>query len=145
MTASQKDLHSNRFLKIAGIQGGLYPMEHKIQYHTVQINGLNIFTVKQELPARLSYAHGFPTSSHMYRQLIPALADQYHVIAPDYPGFGYSAPDHDQFRYSFDHFSQLIEELLAQLNIQTFYMYLMDYGAPSGSGSRRDIPSESEA
>ena len=110
-------------------------MEHKIQYHTVQINGLNIFYREAGAPGSpvVLLLHGFPTSSHMYRQLIPALADQYHVIAPDYPGFGYSsAPDHDQFRYSFEHFSQLIEELLAQLNIRSFYMYLMDYGAPVG-------------
>ena len=118
-------------------------MNHKIQYRTAQIECLDIFTVKRG--SRLACCplpHGFPTSSQMYRQLIPALADQYHVIAPDYPGFGYSsAPDHDQFQYSFDHFSQLIEELLAQLNIQSFYVYLMDYGAPVGFRIADAIPS----
>lgn len=110
-------------------------MNHKIQYRTAQIEGLDIFYREAGAPGSpvVLLLHGFPTSSQMYRQLIPALADQYHVIAPDYPGFGYSsAPDHDQFQYSFDHFSQLIEELLAQLNIQNFYVYLMDYGAPVG-------------
>lgn len=110
-------------------------MSHKIQYRTAQIEGLDIFYREAGAPGSpvVLLLHGFPTSSQMYRQLIPALADQYHVIAPDYPGFGYSsAPDHDQFQYSFDHFSQLIEELLAQLNIQNFYVYLMDYGAPVG-------------
>ncbi|GIO95788.1 hydrolase [Paenibacillus lautus] len=110
-------------------------MNHKIQYHTAQIEGLDIFYREAGTPGSpvVLLLHGFPTSSQMYRQLMPALADQYHVIAPDYPGFGYSsAPDHDQFQYSFDHFSQLIEELLAQLNIQSFYVYLMDYGAPVG-------------
>lgn len=110
-------------------------MNHKIQYRTAQIEGLDIFYREAGAPGSpvVLLLHGFPTSSQMYRQLIPALADQYHVIAPDYPGFGYSsAPDHDQFQYSFDHFSQLIEELLHQLNIQSFYVYLMDYGAPVG-------------
>ncbi|MBU5344527.1 alpha/beta fold hydrolase [Paenibacillus lautus] len=110
-------------------------MNHKIQYRTAQIEGLDIFYREAGAPGSpvVLLLHGFPTSSQMYRQLIPALADQYHVIAPDYPGFGYSsAPDHDQFQYSFDHFSQLIEELLDQLNIQSFYVYLMDYGAPVG-------------
>ncbi|MGE7823460.1 alpha/beta fold hydrolase [Paenibacillus sp. NPDC093718] len=110
-------------------------MNHKIQYHTAQIEGLDIFYREAGAPGSpvVLLLHGFPTSSQMYRQLIPALADQYHVIAPDYPGFGYSsAPDHDQFQYSFNHFSQLIEELLSQLNIQSFYVYLMDYGAPVG-------------
>lgn len=110
-------------------------MNHKIQYRTAQIEGLDIFYREAGAPGSpvVLLLHGFPTSSQMYRQLIPALADQYHVIAPDYPGFGYSsAPDHDQFQYSFDHFSQLIEKLLDQLNIQSFYVYLMDYGAPVG-------------
>ncbi|MGC6583940.1 alpha/beta fold hydrolase [Paenibacillus sp. Dod16] len=110
-------------------------MNHKIQYRTAQIEGLDIFYREAGAPGSpvVLLLHGFPTSSQMYRQLIPALADQYHVIAPDYPGFGYSsAPDHEQFQYSFDHFSQLIEELLDQLNIQSFYVYLMDYGAPVG-------------
>ncbi|MBX4146985.1 alpha/beta fold hydrolase [Paenibacillus lautus] len=110
-------------------------MNHKIQYRMAQIEGLDIFYREAGAPGSpvVLLLHGFPTSSQMYRQLIPALADQYHVIAPDYPGFGYSsAPDHDQFQYSFDHFSQLIEKLLDQLNIQSFYVYLMDYGAPVG-------------
>ncbi|MCT1399619.1 alpha/beta hydrolase [Paenibacillus sp. p3-SID867] len=110
-------------------------MNHKIQYRTARIEGLDIFYREAGAPGSpvVLLLHGFPTSSQMYRQLIPALADQYHVIAPDYPGFGYSsAPDHNQFQYSFNHFSQLIEELLAQLNIKSFYVYLMDYGAPVG-------------
>lgn len=110
-------------------------MANKTQYHTAQVDGLDIFY--REAGAGNSpvvlLLHGFPTSSHMYRQLIPALADQYHVIAPDYPGFGYSsAPDHNQFDYNFDRFSLLIEQLLTKLDIHDFYIYLMDYGAPVG-------------
>ncbi|OXS56513.1 alpha/beta hydrolase [Cohnella sp. CIP 111063] len=110
-------------------------MRKNTQYHTATLEGLDIFYREAGEPGSpvVLLLHGFPTSSHMYRQLIPALADRYHVIAPDYPGFGYSsAPDHDKFEYSFDRFSQIIEQLLEQLNITKFFVYLMDYGAPVG-------------
>jgi pimeloyl-ACP methyl ester carboxylesterase len=77
--------------------------------------------------------HGFPTSSHMFRNLIPFLADRYRVIAPDYPGFGQSeAPDHEAFAYTFDHYAELVDQLLAELGVKRFAMYVMDYGAPVG-------------
>jgi pimeloyl-ACP methyl ester carboxylesterase len=77
--------------------------------------------------------HGFPTSSHMFRNLIPALADLYHVIAPDYPGYGQSdMPDHSKFAYTFDRFADLVDGLLDQLRVTRYAMYVMDYGAPVG-------------
>ena len=77
--------------------------------------------------------HGFPTSSHMFRNLIPLLADRYHVIAPDYPGFGQSdAPDHDAFAYTFGHYAEIVDGLLGQLGAERYAMYVMDYGAPVG-------------
>lgn len=77
--------------------------------------------------------HGFPTSSHMFRNLIPALADRWRVIAPDYPGFGQSdAPDHTAFPYTFDRFAVLVDGLLNQLGARRYAMYVMDYGAPVG-------------
>ncbi|MET0135705.1 MAG: alpha/beta hydrolase [Kibdelosporangium sp.] len=77
--------------------------------------------------------HGFPTSSHMYRFLIPALADRYHVIAPDYLGYGASdAPSTTDFEYTFDSQAAVLTELLAQLGIDRFAMYIQDFGAPIG-------------
>lgn len=77
--------------------------------------------------------HGFPTSSHMFRHLIPALADQYHVIAPDHLGFGLSdAPSVDDFDYTFDALARLTAGLLEALNVQRYAMYVQDYGAPIG-------------
>ena len=77
--------------------------------------------------------HGFPTSSHMFRNLIPALADRYHVIAPDYPGYGQSdMPDRAKFAYTFDRFGELVDGLLDQLGVARYAMYVMDYGAPVG-------------
>ncbi|HEX4308379.1 MAG TPA: alpha/beta hydrolase [Acidobacteriaceae bacterium] len=78
--------------------------------------------------------HGFPSSSHMFRDLIPQLAEKFHVIAPDYPGFGYSdAPDTAKFEYTFDNLATSIEELLfGVLGLKTFSIYVQDYGAPVG-------------
>ncbi len=77
--------------------------------------------------------HGYPTSSRMFRHLIPALADRFHVIAPDHLGFGRSAaPPADEFAYSFDALAEVTEELLAQLRLERYALYVQDYGAPIG-------------
>jgi pimeloyl-ACP methyl ester carboxylesterase len=77
--------------------------------------------------------HGFPTSSHMFRNLIPALADAFHVVAPDYPGYGNSdAPDVSDFEYSFDNLARVVEQLTDVLGLERYSLYLMDYGAPVG-------------
>src|ERR1700760_1663514 len=104
-------------------------------YRTKSVDGIKIFYREagpKDAPVVL-LLHGFPTSSHMFRNLIPALADRYHVIAPDYPGFGQSAaPDHKQFDYSFAHYASLMDALLQQLGATRYAMYVMDYGAPVG-------------
>jgi pimeloyl-ACP methyl ester carboxylesterase len=104
-------------------------------YHKIEINGVNLFfreAGRADLPA-LVLLHGFPTSSHMFRDLIPHLEEHFHVIAPDYPGFGYSdAPAPDQFTYTFDHLAELIEKLLAMLGVDTYALYVQDYGGPVG-------------
>lgn len=77
--------------------------------------------------------HGTPASSHMYRNLIPALADRYHVIAPDYPGFGHSeVPGADEFSYTFDTLADHVEALLDHLGLRRYALYVQDYGAPVG-------------
>lgn len=107
----------------------------QVRYRTVTVEGLDIFYREagpQGAPTVL-LLHGFPTSSHMFRNLIPALADRYRVIAPDYPGFGHSsAPPVDQFEYTFDHLAQVIEAFTDQLGLSRYALYIQDYGAPVG-------------
>jgi len=77
--------------------------------------------------------HGFPTSSHMFRNLIPVLADRYHVVAPDLPGFGFSdAPDRKRFRYTFENLAKAIDGFTQSIAIQRYAIYVFDYGAPVG-------------
>jgi pimeloyl-ACP methyl ester carboxylesterase len=104
-------------------------------HKTVKIDGLDIF-YREAGPAgapTIVLLHGFPTSSHMFRNLIPLLSDRYHVIAPDYPGFGQSSmPSTNEFNYTFDRFADLIDTLLQKLGIERYSFYVMDYGAPVG-------------
>lgn len=104
-------------------------------HRTVKIDGLDIFYREagpRDTPTVL-LLHGFPTSSHMFRNLIPALADKYHVIAPDYPGFGNSsAPSVKEFDYTFNSLANTIEKFTEKLGLQKYSIYLMDYGAPIG-------------
>ncbi|MDA7977447.1 MAG: alpha/beta hydrolase [Pirellulales bacterium] len=106
-----------------------------VLHKTVEIDGLEIFYREagpKGAPTVL-LLHGFPTSSHMFRNLIPELADQYHVIAPDYPGYGNSSmPAVDEFEYTFDTFAAVIEKLTNKIGIESYSLYLMDYGAPVG-------------
>lgn len=115
-----------------------------VKHKTADIGGLKLFYREAGDPTAptIVLLHGFPTSSHMYRHLIPALADTFHVIAPDYPGFGYSdAPSPGAFRYTFEILSQTVEELLDVLGVQRFGMFVQDYGGPVGfriAGRRPD-------
>ena len=106
-----------------------------VTYKTVNIDGLEIFyrEAGPKTAPTLLLLHGFPTSSHMFRDLIPALADKYHVIAPDYPGFGFSSiPKVSEFDYSFDNLANVIEKFTKTVGLTKYSLYLMDYGAPIG-------------
>src|SRR3954454_5104270 len=109
---------------------------YPVTYHrTKTVDGIKIFyrEAGQKDPPVVLLLHGFPTSSHMFRNLIPALADKYHVIAPDYPGYGQSEmPPRATFKYTFDRFGELVGGLLDQLGVTRYAMYVMDYGAPVG-------------
>jgi pimeloyl-ACP methyl ester carboxylesterase len=106
-----------------------------VHHRFATIDGLKIF-YREAGPADgpvVLLLHGFPTSSHMFRNLMPLLADRYHVIAPDYPGYGQSdMPDPATYAYTFDGFGEVVEKLLSQLGVTSFAMYVMDYGAPVG-------------
>ncbi len=107
----------------------------RVTHNTVKIDGVDVFYREagpKDAPVLL-LLHGFPTSSHMYRNLIPQLADKYHVIAPDYPGFGQSGmPDRSKFAYTFDNYAQVVDRLIRQLGVNRYALYVMDYGAPVG-------------
>ena len=107
----------------------------KTSYHTRKINGVEIFyrEAGDKSKPTLVLLHGYPTSSHMFRNLIKDLSDDFHLIAPDYPGYGRSEqPPIAEFDYTFENMSTIVKTLLDELGIAKFSLYLMDYGAPIG-------------
>lgn len=106
-----------------------------ITFKTVKVDGLDIFY--REAGSRnnptILLLHGFPTSSHMFRNLIPQLAAKFHLIAPDYPGYGNSSmPSIKEFDYTFDRLAQVIEKFIEVIGLKSYSLYVMDYGAPIG-------------
>lgn len=110
------------------------PIPHT-SFHTVEADGIKIF-YREAGPANapvILLLHGYPTSSHQYRELIPRLATRYHVIAPDLPGFGFTTvPDARKYKYSFDAIAHTIEAFVDALNLKKYALYIFDYGAPTG-------------
>ena len=114
---------------------GNLPSVPTTAYRTVSVHGLKVFYREAGNPQSQAVLllHGFPTSSHMYRELIPALADRYHVVAPDLPGFGFTeAPNRKTFKYTFDHLAEVIERFTEVLGLSRYVLYVFDYGAPVG-------------
>jgi pimeloyl-ACP methyl ester carboxylesterase len=105
------------------------------RYHVQDVAGLEIFYREagpRDAPTIL-LLHGFPTSSHMFRDLIPLLSDTFHLVAPDYPGFGNSAtPGLAVFEYTFDHLAEVMEGFVERLGLQRYAMYVQDFGGPVG-------------
>ncbi|WP_407342763.1 alpha/beta fold hydrolase [Pengzhenrongella phosphoraccumulans] len=113
-------------------------------FHTVTVQGLNVFYREAGDPAnpKLLLLGGFPASSHQFRDLIPALADRFHVLSPDYPGFGNTdMPDPSTWDYTFDHLAQIVDELLTQVGFTgPMAIYMQDYGGPIGNRLIADHP-----
>jgi pimeloyl-ACP methyl ester carboxylesterase len=116
-----------------------------VRYRNARIGGQNVFYREAGNPAApaLLLLHGFPASSHMFRDLIPLLADRFHVIAPDYIGFGQSAaPDHTVFTYSFESLAGAVSGLINHLGIKSYILYMQDFGGPVGFRIFADRPEQ---
>ncbi|PWA06728.1 alpha/beta fold hydrolase [Flavobacterium laiguense] len=117
-------------------------------YHTIKINGTEIFyrEAGNKNAPTLVLLHGYPTSSFQYRNLIDNLSDKYHLIAPDYPGYGRSEqPAMANFAYTFENISTIMEKLIDTLGVQKYSLYLMDYGAPIGFRIAEKNPTKIES
>jgi pimeloyl-ACP methyl ester carboxylesterase len=104
-------------------------------HKTIEVDGLDIFYREAGPPGApvILMLHGFPTSSHMFRNLIPSLSDEFRIVAPDYPGFGNSSmPMVDEFDYTFDRIAEVIDSFIEKLGLTKYSLYMMDYGAPVG-------------
>jgi len=133
----RRDLVLALVVLVAGTTIGLYAQgaSTDINYKTVEVNDLDVFyrEAGDRNAPTLLLLHGFPTSSHMFRNLMAELADSYYMIAPDFPGFGNSSqPSMDDFDYTFDNLAATIEGFLDALGVTRYSIYLMDYGAPVG-------------
>lgn len=106
-----------------------------VEYRSVDVDGTNIFYREAGSPdaETILLLHGFPTASHMFRNFIPLLEDRYHLVAPDFPGFGQSGmPAREQFEYTFANIARVIARFTEVLKLDRFAMYIFDYGAPVG-------------
>jgi pimeloyl-ACP methyl ester carboxylesterase len=111
------------------------PERTEIHYRTATAHGIKVFYREAGDPGSpaLLLLHGFPSSSHMFRDLIPLLADRYHVVAPDQPGFGFSdAPERAQFKYTFENLATIVDAFTDVIGLERYAIYVFDYGAPVG-------------
>src|SRR5258708_32366753 len=120
---------------LAQDQGKKSPVGHPTFYRAIRIDGLSIFYREagpKDAPTLL-LLHGFPSSSRMFEPLFARLSDRYHLVAPDYPGFGHSDwPDPKQFDYTFDHIASVIDDFARAMGLSRYTLYVQDYGGPVG-------------
>ncbi|MGZ0657522.1 alpha/beta fold hydrolase [Coraliomargarita sp. W4R72] len=128
----------NMIAAITGLSIGLTATasaQHEVHYATEKVGDLDIFYREAGDPEKptLVLLHGFPTSSQMYRKVLDGLKEEYHLIAPDYPGFGMSsAPKPQEFSYTFDHLASVVDAFLEQKKVSSYTLMIHDYGAPIG-------------
>jgi pimeloyl-ACP methyl ester carboxylesterase len=120
---------------LAQAQGKGSPLEHPTFFRTIRVDGLSIFYREagpKDAPTLL-LLHGFPSSSRMFESLFARLSDRYHLVAPDYPGFGHSEwPDPERFDYTFDHIASVIDDFTQAMGLSHYTLYMQDYGGPVG-------------
>jgi pimeloyl-ACP methyl ester carboxylesterase len=107
----------------------------RVRYRTIDVEGLDVFYREAGNPEsrKLLLLHGFPSSSHMFRDLIPLLANGFHIVAPDLPGFGRTAiPARDEFKYTFDNLARVVDRFTELVGLDRFALFVFDYGAPTG-------------
>ena len=138
------------FVGIAGLKAQTkdLTMDNQVFYRTVKVDGINIFyreSGPKDAPTLL-LLHGLPSSSRMFQPLLTRLANKYHMVAPDYPGYGHSDwPDPKQFDYTFDHIARIIEDFTQVLGLSRYTLYMQDYGGPVGFRMALDHPERVEA
>jgi pimeloyl-ACP methyl ester carboxylesterase len=119
----------------AQAQQGERPVQHQTFYRNIQIDGLSVFYREagpKDAPTLL-LLHGLPSSSRLFEPLLARLSDHYHLVAPDYPGFGHSErPDPEKFVYTFDHISEIMNQFTEALGVSRYPLYMQDYGGPVG-------------
>jgi pimeloyl-ACP methyl ester carboxylesterase len=124
------------------------PETFPVHYKTARVSEQDVFyrEAGPESAPTILLLHGFPTSSNMFRNLIPLLANSFHVVAPDYPGFGLSSmPDHKSFAYTFENLTNIVEGFVQALNLTKYSLYVMDYGAPIGYRLALRLPDRVQA
>src|SRR3984885_10215336 len=136
------------FLLFAQVNGKEHSMKYPTSYRTTQIDGLSIFYREagpKDAPTLL-LLHGLPSSSRMFEPLFSRLAEHYHLVAPDYPGFGHSdCPDPKTFHYTFDHYAEIMNDFTESLGLSRYTMYMQDYGGPVGFRMALAYPDRIEA
>ena len=123
------------FQSLARTQGKDHPVEPPTLYHAVQIDHLSIFyrEAGPKSAPTLLLLHGLASSSRMFEPLFARLSDRYHLVAPDYPGFGHSDwPDLNKFAYTFDHLADIMNHFTEALGLSSYTLYMQDYGGPVG-------------